>query len=264
MSNDKTLKSKQKKFLLGMIGIFVFLGVWQLAGTLGLVSTKILASPTKVIATFFDKFTNPKPDGATLLEHLWVSLRLALIGFGAACVIGIPLGLTMGFFKGMDYFFNPIFEIIRPIPPLAWIPVILLILGIGTSAKAFIIFVAAFVPCLLNSYVGIKRTRTTLINVARTSGASNAQIFFKVGIPSAIPMIFTGVKVSLGTSWATLVAAELLSSSVGLGYMIQRGRTLVRSDIIIVGMLTIGVVGAFLAFLLSLLEKKIAPWRNKK
>ncbi len=255
---------KLKRLVLGFLGIAVFLGIWQLAGTLGWVSTKILASPTDVVATFIDKLTNPKPDGSTLPQHIWASLKLALIGFGAACVIGIPLGLTMGFFKGMDHFFNPLFEIIRPIPPLAWIPVILLILGIGTTAKAFIIFVAAFVPCLLNSYVGIKRTRTTLINVAKTSGATDMQIFFKVGLPSALPMVFTGVKVSLGTSWATLVAAEMLSSSVGLGYMIQRGRTIVRSDIIIVGMLTIGVIGAILVFLLSLLEKKIAPWRNKK
>ncbi len=250
--------------LCAIISIVAFVALWQLAVSVGWVSAKSCAPPSKVFSTFLDKWTNTKPDGATLGTHIVISLKLASIGFFLAVVIGVPLGLVMGYFRYADAFFNPIFEIVRPIPPLAWIPVVLLTLGIGTQAKAFIIFIASFVPCVINSYTGIKRTSPVLINVAKTAGATRWQIFFRVGIPSAIPMIFTGVKISLGSAWATLVAAEMLSSSQGLGYLIQRARNLVRSDLVIVGMLMIGVIGALFTLILELVETKVAPWRKTK
>ena len=158
---------------------------------------------------------------------------------------------------------TPLFEILRPIPPIAWIPIVILTMGIGMRAKIFIIFVAAFVPCVINSYLGIRLTDPVKINVAKTFGASSFKIFTTVCIPSSLNMVFTGVRLSLNSSWTTLVAAEMLASSRGLGYMIQLGRTLIRPDIIIVGMITIGVTGALLNKLLALLEKKIAPWRYR-
>ena len=170
----------------------------------------------------------------------------------------------MSYFKVIDRYFMPMFEILRPIPPIAWIPIVILTLGIGMPAKMFIIFVAAVVPCVINSYLGVKLTNQTLINVAKTFGANDWQIFTKVCIPSAIPMIFAGIRVSLGASWATLVAAEMFASTGGLGYMIQMGRLLSRPDIIIVGMLTIGLTGALLAKGLASIENRIAPWSTKK
>ena len=163
----------------------------------------------------------------------------------------------------MDSFFTPLFEVVRPIPPIAWIPIVILTLGIGFKAKVFIIFISAFVPCVVNSYLGIKLTDPTLIDVAQTFGASRWQIFRTICIPSSMNMVFTGVRVSLAASWSTLVAAEMLASTKGLGYMIQIGRNLIRPDIIIVGMLTIGLVGALMGWVLSLFEKKVAPWRYK-
>ena len=198
-----------------------------------------------------------------MIEHFLVSFQLAFSSFVAAVVIGVPLGLVMGQYKAFDRFFTPIFEIIRPIPPIAWIPIVILVAGIGMPAKIFIIFIAAFVPCVINSYLGIKLTNPVLINVAKTFGASNWQIFTKVCIPSSLNMVFTGVRNALGASWSTLVAAEMLASTKGLGYMIQMGRQLIRPDIILVGMLTIGCIGALLSWLLGLLEKKVAPWRYR-
>ena len=115
--------------------------------------------------------------------------------------------------------------------------------GIGTTAKSYIIFLAAFVPCVINSYTGVKLTNPVLINVAKTCGASKWEIFVKVCVPSSLPLVFTGMRIALGNAWSTLVAAELLASISGLGYMIQQGRSLVRPDIIIVGMMTIGLQG---------------------
>lgn len=122
------------------------------------------------------------------------------------------------------------FEILRPIPPISWIPLTILWLGIGIKAKAFIIFFAAFIPCVINSATGIEQTNKTLINVAKTCGASNVEIFFKVGIPSALPIMFAGIRVALGNAWATLVAAEMLAANSGLGYMILMGRNYARAD----------------------------------
>lgn len=252
-----------ENFLLSISAIVILLIAWQLIVDLGFISPRKLAPPTKIFEAFINKLTNKNPDGAVLMVHFWASLKLAFSGFLLACVIGIPLGLLMGYFKAVNYFVTPIFEIVRPIPPIAWIPVMLLVFGIGITSKVAIIFLAALIPALLNSFAGIKRTSNVLINVAKTAGASRMQIFFRVCVPSAVPMIFTGVKNALSSAWMTLVAAELVSSSVGLGYMIQNGRLLSRSDIIIVGMFMIGVSGAIMSGLLSLVEKKVAPWREK-
>lgn len=262
---DKRKKylSKFLNFLISISAIVLLLLIWQIVVDTGLVSYRKLAPPSKVFTTFIYKLTNKNPDGAVLMVHFWSSFKLALMGFVLAVVIGIPLGLLMGFFKSIDSFVTPIFEIIRPIPPIAWIPVMLLMFGIGVASKVAIIFLAALIPALLNSYAGVKRTSQVLINVAKTAGASRMQIFFRVAIPSAVPLIFTGVKNALNSAWMTLVAAELVSASIGLGYMIQNGRTLSRCDIIIVGMLMIGVSGAIMSGALSLIETKVAPWREK-
>lgn len=252
------------KMLLSAAGILIFLGIWELVVRLGLVSPDKLVAPTQIIATFIDKLNNPIPDGNTIIVHLFTSLKLVVVGFVVSCLVGVPLGLFMGFFNVANKLLTPIFEIIRPIPPLAWIPIVIVLLGIGFESELFIIFVAAFVPCVINSYTGIKATSKTLINVAKTAGATKWQLFTRVGIPSALPMVFTGIKISFGSAWATLVAAEMIASSEGLGFMIQQGRSFRRPDIVFLGMLVIGLVGALLTALLSIVEKKAIPWRNKK
>ncbi len=168
----------------------------------------------------------------------------------------------MGWYPGVNMAVRPLFDAIRPIPPIAWIPIAILWLGIGTTAKAFIIFLAAFVPCVINAYTGIRLTNPVLIRVAKIYGASNWETFIKIGIPSAVPMIFTGMKLSLNAAWTTLVAAELLAASMGLGYMIQLGRRLARPDIIIVGMLTIGFLGALMSWILTRIEARFASSRR--
>lgn len=259
-------KEKARPFwfnlLLSSSGILSFLIIWELMVTLGFLSPDKLVAPTTLLSTFIDKLTNMVPDGNTILVHIRTSLSLVLGGFFLSCLIGVPLGLLMGFFKPFRAFFSPIFEIVRPIPPLAWIPLIIVVLGIGTQSELFIIFIAAFVPCVINSYTGIVATDQTLLNVAKTAGASKAQLFFKVGVPSALPMVFIGIKVSFGSAWATLVAAEMIASSVGLGYMIQQGRQASRPDIVLLGMVIIGIIGAVLTCFLGILEKKAIPWKK--
>ena len=137
----------------------------------------------------------------------------------------------------------------------------LILFGIGMSGKVFIIFFSTLMPCILNAYSGIRQVNPTHLWVARTFGASRAQQLFRVALPSAIPSLFTGLRVALSTSWATLVAAEMLAAQKGLGYMIQTNRMLANADNILVGMLLIGVIGAIFSLILGLLEKQLAKGR---
>lgn len=247
--------------LLSAAGIITLLLVWQVVVATGLVNERMLPAPTQIFETLMYKLGNKAPDGNVLWVNLCASLQVALSGFLAAIVIGIPLGLVMGWWTYADRFIRPIFELVRPVPPIAWIPLVVVWMGIGLKAKALIIFFTAFVPCVINSYTGIRLTNQTLIHVSRTFGASNVEIFWKIGVPSSLPMVFAGIRVALGNSWSTLVAAEMLAASAGLGYMIQIGRTVARPDIVIVGMVVIGTIGAVLSWFLSKAEKYFLRWK---
>lgn len=256
-------KEDRKYMLLSVLGILLFLGIWQIASMTGIADSTRLPAPTTIFQTLIYKAGNNAPDGNTLFVNILASLRVALSGFGVAVIIGVPLGLFMGWWEYADRFMRPIFELVRPVPPIAWIPLVVVWMGIGLQAKSMIIFFTAFVPCVINSYTGIKLTSRTLINVSKTFGAPNFEIFYKVGIPSALPMVFAGIRVALGNSWSTLVAAEMLAASAGLGYMIQIGRTVARPDIVIAGMVTIGATGALLSGLLSAVEGRLLRWQTR-
>jgi len=263
----KKTKAKSKgdiKFiLLPIISVFGFLFIWQIIAELGPFGENMLPPPTKVIFyTFVHKLTEAFPDGNVLSKNILVSLKIVSGGFILAIIVGVPLGLLMGWFKTLDRIVRPLFEIIRPIPPIAWIPLSILWVGIGAGAKIMIIFLAAFVPCVVNSYTGIQQTDVILIDVAKTFGATNYQMFKKVGIPYAMPMVFAGIKVAVSAAWATLVAAELLAANAGLGYMISMGRQLARPDLIILGMLLIGVLGYIFNNVSIGVENIIMKWRR--
>jgi len=250
--------------MLSAAGVLSFLFLWQIALEAGLLSDRYVSRPTELIFLFFQKFSDTTPDGSTLPVAILASLKVSLTGLIVAIFTGIPLGMLMGWYKGIDKFVRPLFEVLRPIPPISWIPLTIVWLGIGLKAKAFIIFFAAFIPCVINSYTGIKLTSKTLINVAKTFGASNFTTFIRVGIPSAMPMAFAGIRVALGNAWSTLVAAEMLAATAGLGYMILMGRSFARPDIIMLGMIVIGALGALFTGVLNFFEKKVIKWRAAK
>ena len=255
-------KSKYQLTVLSIIGVLAFLLIWQFAVMGGLLPNRYVPMPSEVVKLFFVKWVDPNPDGAVLGVHILASLQVALTGFFLAIIIGVPLGLFMGWFRGFESFMRPIFEILRPIPPVSWIPITIIWLGLGLQAKAFIVFFSAFVPCTINAYTGIRQTSPALINVAKVCGASNFTIFRKIGIPSAMTMTFAGIRVALGNAWATLVAAEMLAANVGLGYMIQQGRSFARPDIIILGIVVIGILGVIFTWLLGLVEGQVLGWKK--
>ncbi len=260
------MKEKKLKYtLISTASVFCFLLIWYLiADVFKVFPSSTFPSPFKVATAFVRKLTVTTPDGGTLGKHLIASLKVVLLGYLLGIVIGVPLGILMGWYRRVDLIVKPLFDLIRPIPPVGWIPLMILWLGIGIQAKATVIFVSAVTPAIINAYTGIKQTNPVHIWVARTFGASNFETLLKVGIPSALPMIFAGLKVSLGASWMALVAAEMLASTEGLGYMIQMNRMVGKADNIMVGMITIGLVGALLTYFLETLEKKLVKGgRNK-
>lgn len=259
-----TLLYKYRYILASVFTIVLVLFIWHVAVTSGLMSSKNLPAPLEVVDTFFAKLTDPKPEGSTLITNIFSSLRVASAGFFVSIILGIPLGLFMGWYTPVEKFVKPVFEIIRPIPPVAWIPITIMLFGIGFKAKVFIIFFGGFVPCVINAYTGIQLTNRVLINVAKTYGASSWKIFWSVGLPSSVQMVFAGIRIALGVSWMTLVAAEMLAADSGLGYMILMGRQFARPDLIVLGMLIIGGIGAAFTFILQKIETRIDCWRVRK
>ncbi len=263
MKKEKFLH--RRRFLLAsLLTVILFIAVWAFVVETGLVSTRYLPAPAQVLKTFVQKLSDPKPEGSTLGANILSSLKVASVGFLLAAVLGISLGLFMGWYPPVEKFVKPVFEIIRPIPPVAWIPITIMLFGIGFKAKVFIIFFGGFIPCVINAYTGIQLTSRTLIQVARTYGAGSWKIFWAVGVPSSVQMIFAGVRIALGVSWTTLVAAEMLAADSGLGYMILMGRQFARPDIIVLGMLIIGGIGALLSVVLMRIEQRMEHWRMKR
>ncbi len=254
----KKQKKRNKYVVLSVISVFIGVFVWWLVTDgLGLFKSSVLPSPVKVAQTFLVKWYQEKPDGATLVQHLMASLQVALSGYLIGAVIGIPLGIFMAWNDKIDMCVRPVFDMVRTIPGIAWTSVMVTLVGIGLLSKALVIFISAMVAMVINSYSGIKQTKTVHLWVGQTFGASNWELLTKVAIPSALPMIFTGLDVALGQAWTTLVAAELLASTKGLGYMIQQARGIFRLDIVIVGMVIIAITGYILSSVIQFIGAKV-------
>ncbi len=258
------MKGKSIKYtMISVISVSVFIAIWYICtDVLKLVEPITLPSPIKVVTSFFDKLTNPNPDGATLIEHVTSSLNITLTGYFFAVLVGVPLGIAMAWYHKVDLYVRPIFDLLKPIPGVAWVPLMIIIMGIGFMSKVTVIFIAAIVPVLLNTYSGVKQTKDVHLWVARTFGASDMQMLKKVAIPTALPFVMTGARVALGSAWTTIVAAELIASTSGIGFMIQQSRGIYRPDIIIVGMVTIGLIGSVLVFILGKIEKLLVKGKR--
>lgn len=200
--------------------------------------------------------------GGRLLVQVWQSSKLVLMGFAVASGIGVPLGLLMGWSRRAEALINPAFLLLRPIPPLGWIPLAILWFGLGNIAKIFVIFFAAFVPAVINSYTGVRNVDPRLIEAARVHGASRAQVIRHVLVPGAMPMIFTGLRLSLQASWTTLVAAELVGAILGLGHVLIVASLDIYPGMILYAMAWVGIMGALMTKALGIAERRAIPWRN--
>ncbi len=241
----------------------VTVAAWQAASAAGLIPAYKLPAPTAVLAGLADLARVGMPPGHPLHLHVWHSLQRVLAGYGAALLLGVPLGLAMGWSRGLRRVVDPLVEILRPIPPLAWIPLAILWFGIGLKSAAFIIFLGAFFPILLNTVGGVLAIERIHLEAARTLNAGPAFVFLKVLVPGSLPSILTGMRIAVGVGWMTLVAAEFtgVREGYGLGYMIMTARDIQRPDQILAGMLVIGLIGLGIDTLLQALERRLVRWR---
>ena len=190
------------------------------------------------------KLVSTQPDGSTLLQHIQSSLITSTTGFLLAVAVGVPLGLFMGWKKILDQALRPTFDVFRHIPSPAWIPFSILWFGIGVFQRGFIVWQSAFVPVVINSYYGIRNVNQVYIEAAKVFGFSEWEIFRKIYLPASLPQVFTGVVTAYGISWFVLTAAEFLASTEGSGYMIWSASRLGRTDLVVLGMLLIGLIGS--------------------
>ena len=199
----------------------------------------------------------------TLWEHIGWSLYRILMGFGLGCLIGIPLGFAMGLSRVMRGMFDPVVEFFRPIPPLAFIPLVIIWSGIGERSKILLLFLAALWIMAIAARSGVSNVNLSKIHAAYTLGVSRTQLLFRVILPNALPEIFTGMRVAMGVCWGTVVAAELVAAESGVGFMIMVASTFLSTDIVVMGVIVIGTVGYGIDILMRKLEARLIPWKGK-
>ena len=247
-----------KKFLEALIIPVILLIIWSMLTFTNLVPSYILPSPYEVLIAFYNLLVTGE-----LFLHAMSTLLRVVAGFSAAAMIAIPLGIGIGWSKTLERLFNPIIQILRPIPPLAWVPFALLWFGLGLKAEAFIIFIGSFFPILLNSLDAVKGVERVLIEAACTLGATEGQVLTKVVLPASSPGILLGLRVGFGIGFMCTVAAEMIAAKSGLGYLIMEAMRLLDTGEVVVGMLTIGLIGFAIDYLLLRVEERYIPWRGK-
>ena len=199
--------------------------------------------------------------GGRLDEHFLHSSKLVIMGFVAAVAIGVPLGMLMGASRRAEAAINPVFLLLRPIPPLAWIPLAIVWLGLGDAAKVLVIWFAAFVPAVINSYAGVRSIEPRLIEAARSLGVNRVMLIREVLFPGALPLVYTGLRLALQACWTTLVAGELIGAIVGLGHVLYQAGLDLFPAMIVVGMVGVAIAGGLMTMALEWLESRTIPWR---
>lgn len=221
----------------------------------------LMPAPSEVWERFIRTFTKPVAK-VTLIGHAWASLRRVLIALFIAWAFGISFGILIGWNKKAKAFFGSIFEVIRPIPPIAWIPIIIMWFGIGEFPKVLLVFIGTFVPLVINTSAGIEMVDKINIHVGKIFGGNNRQILKDIVIPTALPSIFAGIRTSVSSGWTTVLAAEMLGANEGLGSLVTRGWQGSDLSLVLVAVITIAIIGALLSIILQKIEKVVCPWNN--
>lgn len=245
--------------LLGATGMAAFLALWTLVSH-RLNSPVLLPPPIEVLKTYGELIA----DGS-LAGDVKASLVRVFAGFMIAASLAVPLALLLAYSRILRGLVMPLIAFVRPIPPIAWIPLAILWMGLGDPPSYFITAIAAFFPIFLNSFVGGSSLHEEHINAARSLGAKPAALLATVMLPSALPMIATGLRIGLGQAWMAVVTAELIAAQSGLGYMIQISRLGLETARVLVGMTVIGLLGALMIGALGMIERRlIVPWHYPK
>jgi NitT/TauT family transport system permease protein len=250
-----------------LIGFAGFLGFWYLSVEVWkLPRFAEMPGPTQVLREWFSR--DPTYGLSIFVEeyylHIWVSTRRIAIAFFLATAIGVPLGLFLGWSKRFKQYAFPVFELLRPVPPLAWVPLAIVMFRGSETPVIFLTFLASFYATALNTMLGVESIDVSYVRAASCLGAKRWQVFRHVIVPGALPFIFTGLQISVGVAWFSLVAGEMVSGQYGLGYVINTSYTMVRYPTIIIGMVTLGIVGYVTSAAIRFLVDYMMQWRTRE
>lgn len=253
--------SRQLTLSIGTLG--VLLALWWAVSALQLIAPLFLPPPGQVLHKLL---TIAGPQGfmdATLWQHLAASLARILVALLAAVVMGIPVGIAMGLSSTVRGILDPLIELYRPIPPLAYLPLMVIWFGIGETSKILLIYLAIFAPVAMSAAAGVKSAQQVRLRAAFSLGASRSQVLWFVILPGALPEILTGIRIGLGVGWSTLVAAELIAATRGLGFMVQSAGEFLATDVVLAGIAVIAVIAFILEMGLRALQRRLTPWHGE-
>jgi ABC-type nitrate/sulfonate/bicarbonate transport system permease component len=246
-----------KRLVLGLCSFGTLLMLYSVVSNLPDANHVITPPPQEIFSTLAEGFA----DGS-LFSAISASLGRVLIGYSLGCSTAIVLGVLMGWFRTFEYLADPLVEAVRPIPPLAYIPLVIIWVGIDERSRILVIFLASFLTCIVSTITGIKQVPRVFIEAAQTLGASQTRLFVTIAIPAALPYIFAGLRVALAASWTTLVAAELVAAQDGLGWLLQNGRRFLRTDLVMAGVVIIGVLAFTMDRGLRYLQRRLTRWAD--
>lgn len=249
-----------ERFVWAVIAIACLMFAWYigaLKSELGL-----FPNPSEVVKRLLRAFSEPIGT-MTIQMHILYSLSRVAVGVALGSVSGIVLGLFMGMNEDINAFVSPLFNIVRPIPTVAWIPLSIMWFGLGETTKYFLIFISSFTGCTIQSFSGVKSVDQTLVGAAKMLGAGDLRVFYTIILPSCVPDICLGIQAALSSGWATVVAAEMVRSSEGVGWLIVAGQNNLDMEQILVGIVVIGCVGAVITTIASIIESRLCRWNNR-
>jgi len=263
-----------RRWLIGFLAPALAIGAWQAVASAGLVSALALPSPLAVAAKWWEYAMPAEPFDPTqggrfawlmsseLLGDAIASLYRVLLGFVLGAGMALPLGLLMGASERIHQLMNPLVQVLRPIPPSAYIPLAMLWFGLGNPPAVFLIIIGAFFPVLINTIAGVRNLDAVYLRAARNLGAGKVTIFLRVMLPGATPYILAGARIGIGTSFILVIVSEMIAVNSGLGFRILEGREYFWTDKVIAGMFTIGVIGLAIDTLISRFSKRLLRWHQ--
>lgn len=249
--------------MISLLSVFTLLLLWYVITALKIIPPLFLPTPAAV----WQKFLEVSQQGfmqATLWQHLAASITRVLLALVAAIIVGVPLGLWMGLNKWVRAVLDPLVELLRPIPPLAYLPLLVIWFGIGEGTKVLLIFFSILAPVIISSAHGVLSHQVNRERAAQSLGATNFQVLKYVILPTALPHILTGIRIGLGVGWSTLVASELVAADRGIGFMVQSAAQFLITDTVVLGIIVIAVVAVSFELFLRWLQKEISPWYGQQ
>ena len=262
-SKLKNFFQQHRNSVISVLTVFALFLIWYVIAALKIVPPLFLPTPQSV----WQKFLQVSQQGfmqATLWQHLAASITRVLLALGAAVIVGVPLGIWMGLNKWARAILDPIVELLRPIPPLAYLPLLVIWFGIGESTKILLIFLSILAPVIISSAHGVLSHQINRERAALSLGANRVQLLRYVILPTALPHILTGIRIGLGVGWSTLVASELVAADRGIGFMVQSAAQFLITDTVVLGIIVIAFVAVSFELFLRWLQKEISPWYGQQ